>query len=377
MLLYFLGISTFVTTLLFYRLVYWLFQKLTAFIKKKELQETILYNVKILLIIFAVFDFSCTFIFKKLNNYVENEKGIYFSLYKKQEQVHFLYNIGYLKNERNVSQTGYDNYFKHRHTSKDFNYEVTYNEVGFRGKFPGIKKDSNEYRILTIGDSFVEGYGTSEDSTFPKLLQDKLRELNKAITVLNGGICGSNPIDEFKLYDNRLKIYNPDLVVLEINNADLEDYKIARMNGKMPMSEYFYAISHLYRAFYALLYLDTQTKLKKQKKLPKEVNKITDLIINFKQQLQKKNIAFVLVYLPLENEIKTQKIELLKFGIIKHKIKFIDLQNEYSNIIFNNKQNISSYYWKNDGHHTPKGYDLMAKTIAEELIKEYLPDKSK
>ncbi len=397
LILYCFGIATFTTTLLFYVILYWFFKLIIYSININANKKIILVNIKAILIICLLAEFSCTFIFKILNNPVENEKGIYLSPYMKDKQINILYNLGIIKNKRNTWQNGYAAFYQHRYFSKDFNYEVGYNEYGFRGKFPPVKKDSDEYRILCLGDSFVEGFGTSEDSTFPKLLQNYIQSDDKKISILNGGICGSNPYNEIKLYKNKLKAYNPDLVIIEINNGDIYDSKFVGKTEKLPINEYFYAISHLYRIIDGILekadlhfnikigffdlFISEEMIIENEKKEEKEKGqnerkKMIENLIYFQQQLLNEKKELVIIYLPMQNELFKKENSALKKELLKQKISFIDLQKAYEIQIPINADSLQTYYWKNDGHHTPKGYNLMAKIVAQKLYEEkYLKNK--
>lgn len=394
LILHFWGISFFSTTLLFYYLIYLLLKKIIYHFKNNDLKNTILFNLKATLIICLIFEFSCTFILKFLNNPVENEKGFYLSPYMRNKQIQILYKFGILKSNRNTSQEGYESNYKHMHESVDFKYEVSYNKHGFRGEFPAIKKDSNEFRIICLGDSFVEGFGTSKDSTFPVLLEQYLKTGNQKVSVLNGGICGSNPLNGIILYHNKLREYNPDLVIMELNDGDLVDIQFNDKNGRMTLNEHFYAISHLFRVVYGILdrafhsfHIDifdperpegmsSQEALKLEpKEIPEEINTILDSLIDFKQQLQKENKQLVILYLPFQKEIFQSKNNLITEALLEQKIPFIDLREAYKERIKNNTDSLQMYYWKNDGHHTPKGYDLMGRTVAQKLIIEYYINK--
>ncbi len=364
LILYLFGISYFITTLLFYWLIYRLLKITANIITDIEFKKTVLFNIKVILIICLSIEFACTFIFKALNNSSENENGIYFSVYMRKNQLNMLKELNIINNEKTPWENGYVPYYTHYHSSKDFNFKVQYNSIGLRGEVKKKKKDSNEYRIVVLGDSFVEGFGTSNDSTFPKLLEKKMNSVSLKTSVINGGICGSNPLYEINLYHNKLEEYNPNLVIMVINNSDISDYKISKNMGKMPIKEYLYAISHIYRVIDALLYLDRQTKLKKRNKIPEDVNNLIQSILKFKQELQKKNKQFLLVYIPLQQEIKSKKNNQIQIELLKNDIEFIDLQLEYSRAFLND---INKYYWKNDGHHTSLGYNMMAEKVGQKI----------
>lgn len=74
--------------------------------------------------------------------------------------------------------------------------------------------------ILFLGDSLTEGLGVSKEDAFPKLVENMIRtELNKNITVINGGVGGSTSSDGLA----RLKWYlkkKPYLVFLALGTND-------------------------------------------------------------------------------------------------------------------------------------------------------------
>jgi hypothetical protein len=53
----------------------------------------------------------------------------------------------------------------------EFHYMHTYNSLGLRDKEFSETRKPNEYRIMGIGDSFTEGVGTAQDSTWLKQLE--------------------------------------------------------------------------------------------------------------------------------------------------------------------------------------------------------------
>ena len=72
LILYLFGISYFITTLLFYWLIYRLLKITANIITDIEFKKTVLFNIKVILIICLSIEFACTFIFKALNNSSEN-----------------------------------------------------------------------------------------------------------------------------------------------------------------------------------------------------------------------------------------------------------------------------------------------------------------
>ncbi len=99
-------------------------------------------------------------------------------------------------------------------------YDARYrtNEIGMRGGpiRPGGR------RIALLGDSFIEGMGNDENETAAHFMGDRL---GAEFQVLNFGVSGYfSTIDELVLYDDFVKFFDPEVVVLFfLNYNDLED----------------------------------------------------------------------------------------------------------------------------------------------------------
>ncbi len=83
-----------------------------------------------------------------------------------------------------------------------------------------LTANAKENTILFLGDSLTEGLGVSKENAFPKLVENMIQtELNKSITVINGGVGGSTTSDGLA----RLKWYlkkRPYLVFLALGTND-------------------------------------------------------------------------------------------------------------------------------------------------------------
>ena len=102
-----------------------------------------------------------------------------------------------------------------RHTSRCFDVEYSYNNIGARD-YNDYHINDPEKSIMLIGDSFTEGYGVDIDKIFAKILE---KRLNKK--VLNFGASGSNPNQHFSKYTNDGSKFNFDeLIYLFLPNND-------------------------------------------------------------------------------------------------------------------------------------------------------------
>lgn len=91
---------------------------------------------------------------------------------------------------------------------------VEINSQGLRDREIPREKPRGAYRILVLGDSFVEALQVPLEMTFPKVLERRLQGSTGAFEVINGGVSGFGTGQEY-LYLKHFGIqYRPDLVVL-------------------------------------------------------------------------------------------------------------------------------------------------------------------
>lgn len=105
----------------------------------------------------------------------------------------------------------------------DVSYRI--NSLGLRGEEIG-PKDNETQRILFLGDSFVQGHGTSEEKTLPKLLEEKFKGDGRRVEVINAGVYGYSPLVEYLYLKKQGLKLEPDLVLLGFSVTDFwEDRK--------------------------------------------------------------------------------------------------------------------------------------------------------
>lgn len=374
------GISTFITTCLFYYIVYRLLKGCFYFIKDAHWQEVLIHNTRNVLLVMVAMEFVMTFVppFTFLNNYMEHDKGVYFSEYKRKLQCSLLQDIGF-KKARFIFEEGNLPDSRRLLRRREYSYWHTYNQLGLRGKLPSVQKDSNEFRIILLGDSFIEGDGASDDSTVSVLLEQKLNVagLGCKFKVINGGVAGSNPLYTHPFYNKYLRSYHPDIVVQAYFSNDLWDVFIQKDQGKLPAYEYCFALSHIYRfIFYGVLKynnfftLHPPTKTLMDKKLLLRI--LMEDNLAFRQESATDSIKFISMYIPAKNEVLNTSIYLKKEDEIAGHAQYdIQLLSEFTPYLDNNaKRFVKKYYWKHDAHFNAKGYDLVA-TILTEKVKGY------
>ena len=113
---------------------------------------------------------------------------------------------------------------------------VRFNRLGLRDPRDSYAKPPNTFRILLLGDSFMEAVQVDQSQTTAALLEERLRrarpELN--VEVVNAGVAGWSTSLEYLYLDREGYKFEPDLVVLAffVGN-DLHDnhYKLQLKEG--------------------------------------------------------------------------------------------------------------------------------------------------
>lgn len=117
---------------------------------------------------------------------------------------HFLYSVSFKDNEENR-----------------LTWTLSTSELGIRDREFGKKKE-NEYRIVTLGDSYTMGVGLEVEDTFQRQLEVLLREGDgdKEVQVINCGVGAYAPWQERFLLQKVGFSLEPDLVILQLFPAN-------------------------------------------------------------------------------------------------------------------------------------------------------------
>ncbi len=108
---------------------------------------------------------------------------------------------------------------------------VKINALGFRDdRDYAIEKSAGTFRILVLGDSVTFGHGTRSDTTYPYLLERRLREWKPEIEwqVWNLGVPGYATSQELAYLERVGTQYRPDLVIVGFYQNDLAGNEPAR-----------------------------------------------------------------------------------------------------------------------------------------------------
>lgn len=116
------------------------------------------------------------------------------------------------------------------------NIPVKVSAQGFRDQEHSIEKRGDAIRVLALGDSFLFGWGVSQEEAFLKRLEELLeRATGKSIETINSGVPGWG-LNQYYLYLKTVGIhYAPDVIILAYFADDLP----GEIREAIPPSEQF------------------------------------------------------------------------------------------------------------------------------------------
>jgi lysophospholipase L1-like esterase len=259
--------------------------------------------------------------------------------------------------------------------SKEFAHPVKTNSLGMNAPEWPVQK-TKPLRIACIGDSFTEGVGAPADSTYPA----QLEKLLDTAEVMNCGVSGSDPVFGYMLLKEKLLAYQPDVVVVAINNSDISDvyyrggFERFAPGNKMvypaPWWEPLYAHSYVVRLFIhkALHY---NRFMVREDEWPKEEQKSLNILAKTMVDIQGlckgNHIRCIFLLHPFRFEVREQKMVCQPLANSPN--DSMEVVNMYEVFEENGvrEQNADEYFWPNDSHNTPKGYALFARSVADKI----------
>lgn len=267
----------------------------------------------------------------------------------------------------------------------EFTYKNTFNELGHReSSFTTFKNDTHSKKIICLGDSFTEGDGAPYDSSWVKLLENKLNEYSaEQYTLYNAGVCGSDVMFNYTMLKENLIDSKPHMVIECINHSDFEDIYY-RGNESRFMSngttaapneknwEVAFKYSHLFRAILTTLtpynlYLINESEWKNKQKtiqldIVNQLNRTASLCAS-------QGIDYYVVTMPFPTDISNHNYPLFMEipGCLSGSIQVVDIHN-CMNLTFDTLE-LAQYFWPFNGHYNGKGYDMMSSCIYNSLFK--------
>lgn len=108
--------------------------------------------------------------------------------------------------------------------SDEYESYITINSKGLRDVERPYAKPEGVFRVLMLGDSFVEGLQVAQDKTLPVQLEAQLRQrLNSPVEVINAGVSRYGTGNSLLFLEAEGLRYDPDLVIYAFYPNDVTD----------------------------------------------------------------------------------------------------------------------------------------------------------
>ncbi|MBP6731656.1 MAG: SGNH/GDSL hydrolase family protein [Chitinophagales bacterium] len=263
------------------------------------------------------------------------------------------------------------------HQKREFTRYIKSNKQGLNDHEFKLEKDS-AIRIMAFGDSFTEGIGSIGDSSYPKILQSIMPNTE----VLGCGISGSDPVFCYKLLEQKLAAYKPDIATFTINISDQNEIFVRRgfdrfqADGTLkfkdtPWWDYWFknffimryvAIKIMHYDFFFRPFADVERDNYNSRRV---IETAMDSIQHLCTGL---HIRPVFIFHPLKVEIDRGVMDCADIMPYAQKkgCETIDMFAYFKSRGLN-AGNAGDYYWQIDLHHNNKGYALFAEAIRDYL----------
>ncbi|MEM7037927.1 MAG: hypothetical protein AAF570_13170 [Bacteroidota bacterium] len=330
-------------------------------------------------------EMTLKYVFRMHLTYSEANGGSFYSSpYAVVDLENFMSNFGFFEptgwiRQKRPSRTEYTN-------KPEFNYAHHYNALGFRDKEFVKTKDRNLVRLGVFGDSFAEGVGAPQDSSWAKAMERTMNSMLQPedtirFEVYNFGISGSDVFYEYVKLRDVAANYDLDAAILGLNSSDIDDLLVRggmerflpnnRVSFRSPpASEYVYCWSFIYRAFsHGVLkrdyYMMTETERAEAEEKAGEL--ITEGANAFVRLADSLGMVPVVVVHPLWHEVKNQRSPLkhleANFKHAGNNSKLIHMGPYLGNV-----SEVEGLYWELDQHYNSKGYEWIGKWVGQKMM---------
>jgi hypothetical protein len=118
-----------------------------------------------------------------------------------------------------------------------FTTQIDINPMGLRDPRQSYDKPAGTFRILALGDSYVEAVQVAASETIAARLEHDLgARMTRPVEVINAGVFGSGTAQEYLLLETEGVKYQPDLVMLffcHCNDVPNNNYRLELKNAEL------------------------------------------------------------------------------------------------------------------------------------------------
>lgn len=267
----------------------------------------------------------------------------------------------------------------------EFTYELRTNALGLRGPEVDLRPDPGVFRIISVGDSFTEGFGVSETDSWPLQLERLLTNYAPAQRVesINAGVAGSDPVFEYTLLEEVLAPMRPDLVLQAVSANDLEDlcgrggFERYRPDGSVvlkprPSWEWLYGLSYIVRhvAHDVMGYDGIMQSVQGHQICEASARKTLREVIDRSCRLaEASGFSLAVVIDPMMHEMQTghHELEDLWDGNGPACAHVLWLRDWFKRQRIK-PDNLDEFYYPIDRHHTARGYRVFAEGVMDHIV---------
>jgi len=280
--------------------------------------------------------------------------------------------------------------------NRDCGYLYNPKQIGFEGGFRGgvpVKKNSNERRILCIGESITSGdFIPVESKTWPQLLEKRLNEkkISQNWKVFNGAIGGFGTQHILKMLETKIDLFDPDVVIIYagaggnglVDGSLWVPYPVAKASDSWiaRMDKFFYQHLTIYRCLLRYRFHNFLTRFAgvcnargdcfhshDYEGVLEDIRKIVLFV-------KSKNVVPVVIAFPIWKEkanrmLGSQAADTLQF--IVQRISEIGEKTKSAHFdmrqIFRDTNEPENFYFYDYLHIKPEGCDRFSKAIADSL----------
>ncbi|MCP4123304.1 MAG: SGNH/GDSL hydrolase family protein [Bacteroidetes bacterium] len=267
----------------------------------------------------------------------------------------------------------------------EFEYLHTYNSTGLRDVDHETSSIDSSFVIMGLGDSFTEGLGCPQDSTWIRLLDAELSNDIPGLIAINAGNSGSDPIYEiYKLQKLLFDKYRPDLVILNINASDINDVVFKggqeRFSGSKsrynngPRWKYLYISSHVFRmilhevfGIQTFYYTTGGFEQQQAKALATLTEELNNNLIPYTDSM---GIELILLFTPILDELRTASFPLSDIIESISDAEHVSTINMYDKFMDRDIE-FQDHFWNEDIHNNSRGYGIWVEEIAPMVTEIY------
>ena len=303
------------------------------------------------------------------------------------------------------------------------------NALGMRDREHQLEKPKGTYRILILGDSFMEALQVSFERSFPSILERRLNQISRRpIEVINAAVSGWGTDDEFtylRRYGSKLKpdliliamtmtndvsdnlaekfhtLVNNELVEKPVHQFSLVEYRLWQVKAFLGSHSHLYQLSRLWWHFKEMEVGAQQLSAHVTDQFRKEPNeriirgwRLTFELLKGIKTCGKEIGAETMIFLiPISIQLDDEKLarfyvdhqltkdsirlerpqELMKEFGKAEAIEVFDLLPGFKEF---HSQNRSPLVLKHDGHWTEAGHTVAADIVIKELIQRLLLEQT-